>query len=104
MNPLTSVKGTIISGFILAILVALYVSPDSSVFQTRNFSIWLHALFGVTWVGLLQRQLVNMLLQERFYGSVWPPLLHGLQGRGLFLSLRSMVLHKLFFFRRQLDL
>ena len=22
-------------------------------FQTRNFSIWLHALFGVTWVGLL---------------------------------------------------
>jgi len=53
MNPLTSVKGTIISGFILAILVALYVSPESSVFQTRNFSIWLHALFGVTWIGLL---------------------------------------------------
>jgi uncharacterized membrane protein len=53
MNPLTSVKGTIISGFVLAILVALYVSPESSVFQTRNFSIWLHALFGVTWVGLL---------------------------------------------------
>ena len=53
MNPLTSVKGTIISGFILAILVALYVSPESSNFQTRNFSIWLHALFGVTWIGLL---------------------------------------------------
>ena len=53
MNPLTSVKGTIISGFVLAILVAFYVSPDSSVFQTRNFSIWLHAIFGVTWVGLL---------------------------------------------------
>ena len=53
MNPLTSVKGTIISGFVLAILVALYVSPESAAFQTRNFSIWLHALFGVTWVGLL---------------------------------------------------
>ena len=53
MNPLTSVKGTIISGFVLAILVAFYVSPESSVFQMRNFSIWLHALFGVTWVGLL---------------------------------------------------
>ena len=53
MNPLTSVKGTIISGFVLAILVALYVSPEGSVFQTRNFSIWLHAIFGVTWVGLL---------------------------------------------------
>ena len=53
MNPLTSVKGTIISGFVLAILVALFVSPESSVFQSRNFSIWLHALFGVTWIGLL---------------------------------------------------
>ncbi|MDC3315765.1 urate hydroxylase PuuD [Candidatus Thioglobus sp.] len=53
MNPLTSVKGTIISGFILAIIVAWYVSPESSVFQARNFSIWLHALFGVTWIGLL---------------------------------------------------
>ena len=53
MNPLTSVKGTIISGFVLAILVAFYVSPESSSFNTRNFSIWLHALFGVTWIGLL---------------------------------------------------
>ena len=53
MNPLTSVKGTIISGFILAILLALYVSPENSAFQTRNLSIWLHALFGVTWIGLL---------------------------------------------------
>ena len=53
MNPLASVKGTIISGFVLAILVAFYVSPESSAFQMRNFSIWLHVLFGVTWVGLL---------------------------------------------------
>ena len=53
MNPLTSVKGTIISGFVLAILVAIYVSPESSVFQMRNLSIWLHVLFGVTWIGLL---------------------------------------------------
>jgi uncharacterized membrane protein len=53
MNPLTSVKGTIISGFILAILVAWFVSPESSVFQMRNFSIWFHALFGITWIGLL---------------------------------------------------
>ena len=33
MNPLTSVKGTIISGFVLAILVAFYVSPESSAFS-----------------------------------------------------------------------
>jgi len=53
MNPLTSVKGTIASGFILAILVALYLSPENSYLMTRNLSIWMHALAGVTWVGLL---------------------------------------------------
>ena len=53
MNPLTSVKGTIISGFVLAVVVALYLSPDNSSLISRNLSVWLHALFGVTWVGLL---------------------------------------------------
>ena len=53
MNPLTSVKGTIISSFVLAIIVAWYVSPESSSLVQRNLSVWLHALFGVTWIGLL---------------------------------------------------
>jgi len=53
MNPLTSVKGTIISGFVLAIIVAWYVSPENSSLVQRNLSVWLHALFGVTWIGLL---------------------------------------------------
>jgi len=53
MNPLTSVKGTIISGFVLAILVAIYVSPENSSLIGRNLSVWLHAIFGVTWIGLL---------------------------------------------------
>ena len=53
MNPLTSVKGTIVSGFVLAILVAFYVSPENSSLVQRNLSVWLHALFGVTWIGLL---------------------------------------------------
>ena len=53
MNPLTSVKGTIVSGFVLAILVALYLSPEGSSLIQRNLSVWLHALAGVTWVGLL---------------------------------------------------
>ena len=53
MNPLTSVKGTIISGFVLAILVAIYVSPENSSLIARNLSVWLHAIFGVTWIGLL---------------------------------------------------
>jgi len=53
MNPLTSVKGTIVTGFVLAILVAFYLSPENSSMIGRNLSVWLHALFGVTWVGLL---------------------------------------------------
>ena len=53
MNPLTSIKGTIVSGFVLAILVAFYLSPEGSSLIERNLSIWLHALAGVTWVGLL---------------------------------------------------
>jgi len=57
MNPLTSVKGTIVSSFVLALIVAFYFSTDSSsLFDEvgqRNLAIWLHALSGVTWVGLL---------------------------------------------------
>ena len=53
MNPLTSVRGTIISGFVLAILVAFFLSPENSSLITRNLSIWLHVIFGVTWIGLL---------------------------------------------------
>ena len=53
MNPLTSIKGTIASGFVLALLVAFYLSPENSSLIGRNLSVWLHALFGVTWIGLL---------------------------------------------------
>ena len=53
MNPLTSVKGTIVTGFVLALIVAFYLSPENSSLIGRNLSVWLHALFGVTWVGLL---------------------------------------------------
>jgi len=53
MNPLTSVRGTIISGFVLAILLAIFLSPENSSLITRNLSIWLHVMFGVTWIGLL---------------------------------------------------
>ncbi len=53
MNPLTSIKGTIVSGFILTLLVAFYLSPEGSSLIQRNLAVWLHALAGVTWVGLL---------------------------------------------------
>jgi len=34
-------------------LVAFYLSPENSDLVQRNLSVWLHALFGVTWIGLL---------------------------------------------------
>jgi uncharacterized membrane protein len=59
MNPLTSIKGTITSGFVLALIIAFYFSFStenpflSGSNGMRNLTIWLHALFGVTWIGLL---------------------------------------------------
>jgi len=59
MNPLTSIKGTIASGFVLALIIAFYFSFStenpflSGSNGMRNLTIWLHALFGVTWIGLL---------------------------------------------------
>jgi uncharacterized membrane protein len=51
MNPLTTIKGTIITGFVLAAVIALaYQGPQ---FNTESFLIWLHAAFGITWIGLL---------------------------------------------------
>ncbi len=51
MNPLTSVWGTIISGFILAALIVL--GMDSTGLNALAFEVWLHVLSGVVWIGLL---------------------------------------------------
>ena len=37
----------------LAVHVAIYVSPENSSLIGRNLSVWLHAIFGVTRLGLL---------------------------------------------------
>jgi len=52
MNPLTSITGTIVSGFILAalIIVALGVGTSLTVLQME---VWFHVLAGVVWIGLL---------------------------------------------------
>jgi uncharacterized membrane protein len=52
MNPLTSIKGTITLGFILALLTAL-VLPSVGRFNISELTVWLHVLSGITWVGLL---------------------------------------------------
>jgi uncharacterized membrane protein len=51
MNPLTSVLGTILSGFVLAILIILGL--DSSSLSVWAIEVWFHVLAGVVWIGLL---------------------------------------------------
>ena len=54
MNPLKTVAGTIVSGFVIAVILALFMggSPFAlpSVFA---LIVWLHVLVGITWIGLL---------------------------------------------------
>jgi uncharacterized membrane protein len=51
MNPLTSVAGTIISGFVLAILIVLGLGTSG--FNLWALEVWFHVLAGVVWIGLL---------------------------------------------------
>ncbi len=52
MNPLKTVGGTIIAGFILAAIIIL-VTGDNTVADAASVIIWLHVLAGITWIGLL---------------------------------------------------
>ena len=51
MNPLTSVKGTIISGFVLAIIVIAALGYTG--LNLWVLEVWFHVLAGITWIGLL---------------------------------------------------
>ena len=58
MNPLKTIKGTLILGFVTAIVVAVLINlsvGDSATggLNTWSLMVWLHAFFGVIWVGLL---------------------------------------------------
>jgi uncharacterized membrane protein len=50
MNPLNSVKGSIITGAILALIVAIGIQPG---FAELGLAVWIHILSGVMWIGLL---------------------------------------------------
>ncbi len=52
MNPLKSILGTIISGFVLAVIIVLALSVEGKV-NAMEFEVWFHVLSGVTWIGLL---------------------------------------------------
>ncbi len=55
MNPLNTVKGTITTGVILALLIGLAdLSLDwSAGASTWSLLVWLHVLVGIVWIGLL---------------------------------------------------
>jgi len=55
MNPLKSIGGTIISGFVLAIIIMLVTKGNHMVagVSANAIIIWLHVLSGITWIGLL---------------------------------------------------
>jgi uncharacterized membrane protein len=54
MNPLKSISGTIISGVVLAIILAL-ATKGMSIPGVAELTVilWLHVLSGITWIGLL---------------------------------------------------
>jgi hypothetical protein len=51
MNPLKSAWGTIISGIIIAVVIAF--STDVAGPDSARFMILFHVAVGITWVGLL---------------------------------------------------
>jgi len=51
MNPLKSVTGTIVAGFIMAVIVILIFKDGGS--HPVGIVVWIHAMVGVTWIGLL---------------------------------------------------
>jgi uncharacterized membrane protein len=54
MNPLNTVRGTIISGFILAIIFILITGDRHLIgIASQSGMIMAHVLSGITWIGLL---------------------------------------------------
>jgi uncharacterized membrane protein len=51
MNPLNSVRGAIITGFILAAIVSVVI--QHSAFAELGLAVWIHIVSGVMWIGLL---------------------------------------------------
>jgi len=50
MNPLNSVRGALITGVILAIIISIAVQ---SAWAELGLAVWIHIVSGVTWIGLL---------------------------------------------------
>jgi uncharacterized membrane protein len=51
MNPMNTIKGTIIAGVVLAVVIG--VLNMGIRFNDLSFVVWLHVMAGITWIGLL---------------------------------------------------
>ena len=51
MNPLKSVNGTIVLGFVTAVAIMLLVGGGN--LNVWSLVVWLHVFFGIIWIGLL---------------------------------------------------
>jgi uncharacterized membrane protein len=51
MNPLSSVRGAITTGFVVAVALSLAIGPTA--FGELSLARWLHIVSGITWIGLL---------------------------------------------------
>ena len=50
-NPLKSIAGTLILGFVLAIIIMVFIGHHS--LNMWSLTVWLHVFFGIIWIGLL---------------------------------------------------
>src|ERR1700704_2811398 len=55
MNPLTSITGAIVTGVILALLIAFGIEMGTAGvhFNELGLARWVHILSGIMWIGLL---------------------------------------------------
>ena len=51
MNPLNTIKGTIIAGVVLAIIIGALSMGVA--LNAASLIVWIHVLAGITWIGLL---------------------------------------------------
>ena len=52
MNPLDKISGTIITGLVISVVIAVGTSLDGAS-AANSLVIWLHVAAGVAWIGLL---------------------------------------------------
>ena len=51
MNPLNSIKGTVIAGVLLSIIIGALTMGAS--LNVPSLIVWIHVLAGIMWIGLL---------------------------------------------------